>query len=231
MSNTTDKEEKKKREKTIVKTTEKFRVFSKAFKWVMIVIFSIIGLYIMFLIFGGYIFGSFFVSLIISSIVLYGTITVPTERFVESRIEENFDDEGNSEGVSHIFNEYDIPTDLLKEFRLTGDNQNGQWKSKNGKTRELVENIDFIERKIKYSWFAEFSTWKFMVDKSTLLDLRDTVARSQRDLLRSPEIAIIIQQEIALREQNEMSLNPDGYDSAMEGLTKKLEKTRGRLEE
>jgi len=131
-------------ERTVVKTTEKFRLFSKAFKWFFIVVFCIIGLYILFLIFGGYIFGSFFVSIIISSIVLYNTITVPSERFVESRMEESFDDDGNSEGITLLFNEYDIPVDLLKEFGLTGDNQNGKWKSKNGKSRELVEKIDFI---------------------------------------------------------------------------------------
>lgn len=211
------------KEKTIVKTTEKFRIFSKAIKWIFIVIFSILGLYLLYLAFGFYIYGSFILSFVLSSIILYNTIEVPSDRYVESRIEENFDEKGVSKGLTHVFNEYDIPTDLSKDFTFFGDNVI-TWKSKNGKNRILVEKIDFIKKEITFAWFNKLSHWAFLVEEKTWLEMNSTIKQLQREKLSHPDMEIIRTQSVLLEKYKEMNDNPDEYDDALEGLYERMKK-------
>ena len=177
------KDKEKKEEKTIVQASERWRQFISGLQWMGIIIFSIITLYILWVIFGLYIFGSFFLSFIVSGYVFYKMIDVPNERFIECRIEMKKDEDGKLKPRNHVFNEYKIPIKLLREFKYEGDTK-VKFKTKQGNTINIVEEIDFNKKIIKYCWFSGLSDWDFYVYEETFKICKTELENTYRDLRR-----------------------------------------------
>ncbi len=169
-----------------IKGTERWRDFKKTTKWTGM--FILLGLFIivLYIIFSSYVFGSFFLSLFVSSIVFYNKIEVPSQNYVESRIEIETDLKGNRMPGNYIFNEYKIPDRLIKEFKLKG-NTRITWKSKNGKKRDVVEKIDWKNKIIYYGWLSGLTDWEMQVKIDTFKMMKEKVLEIPRDLSRVEE--------------------------------------------
>ena len=174
-----------KTEKTLVITTStRWESFVRFGKYLCIFIISSIIIYFLYLSFGGFVFGSFLFTFIMSSAILLKTIDVPHEYFLECRIEVKKDNEGNIKSSNFILNEYKIPVELLKGFKLEGDTTT-KWKSKSGKVRSVVEKIDFTKKIIYYCWFSKISDWEFMVLRNTFYLCKDALEEQNKNLLVS----------------------------------------------
>lgn len=177
------KKKEEKEEKTIIKTTERWRSFWKGVKLILYLVVFVFTVYGLYLLFGLYIYGSFFISLIFSSIMFYNFVKVPSERFVESRIEMEKDESGKEKPRNHVFNEYKIPNDLLKSYTLKGSTI-VKFKNKTGDTINIVERIDFKNKIIYYPWFSNLSDWDFYIYEETFKICKQKLEEQTRDLRR-----------------------------------------------
>lgn len=181
------KEQKEKEiQHTHIQTSEKWRQFVSGIQWLIIFIISILVLYFLWRIFGLYIFGSFFLSFIVSGVVFFKMIDVPHERFIECRIEMKEDEKGKLKPRNHIFNEYKIPIKILKEFKYEGDTK-VKFKTRQGNTINIVEEIDFNTKIIKYCWFSNLSDWDFYILEETFKICKMELENQYRDLRRHKE--------------------------------------------
>jgi len=170
-------------EKKIIHGTQRWADFKKALKWIGIIIVSIIALYILHRIFGMYIFGSLFLSVTVSSVIFFIILEVPNERYIECRIEIEEDEKGNKKPRNHIFNEYKIPINMLREFTVHGSTI-VKFKMKSGKTINIVEKIDLKTKTIHYPWFSGLSDWEFYIYEETFKICKEHLENQTRDLRR-----------------------------------------------
>lgn len=179
-----DKKEENIEKKLIVKSTTKYEDFKKFVKYLFVFIFSVLIIYGLFLAFGVFIFGSLIITFLISCILLVKIVEVPTEYFIEARIEGKKDKEDKEKvkSTNFVLNEFAIPVELLKDFTIEGDTTT-KWKSKSGKTRSIVEKIDFKNKVISYPWFSKISDFEFMVDKNTFYLCKDMFQEQNKSLL------------------------------------------------
>ncbi len=182
-----DKKEEKIEKKLIVKSTTKYEDFKKAVKYLCVFILSIIIIYGLYLAFGVFIFGSLFITFLISSGLLFKIVEVPTEYFIEARIEgkKDKDDKEKKDTVkttNFVLNEFAIPLELLKDFTIQGDTTT-KWKSKSGKIRSIVEKIDFNNKIITYPWYSRISDFDYMVDRDTFFLCKGMFQEQNKNLL------------------------------------------------
>jgi hypothetical protein len=170
-------------ENTQIQTTERWRQFVTTIQWIIILILSFVILYGLYKIFEVYVFGSMTLSFIISGAIFLKMLDVPNERFIECRIEMIKDEKGKLKPRNHIFNEYKIPLKLLKEYKYEGDTR-VKFKTKQGKTINIVEKIDFDNKIIKYCWFSNLSDWDFYIYEETFKICKNELENTYRDLRR-----------------------------------------------
>lgn len=179
-----DKKEENIEKKLIVKSSTKYEDFKKAVKYFFIFILSILIIYGLYMAFGVFIFGSLFITFIISSGILFKIVEVPTEYFIEARIEGKKDKEKKDsvKTTNFVLNEFAIPLELLKDFTIEGDTTT-KWKSKSGKIRSIVEKIDFKNKIITYPWYSRISDFDYMVDRDTFFLCKDMFQEQNKNLL------------------------------------------------
>jgi len=181
-----DKKDQDIEKKLIIKTTSRWESFVKGLKYFVVFIISCLIIYGLFLTFGGFIFGSIILTYIISSMFLMKIVEVPTEYFIEARIDVTkevvSDDKENVKSTTFVLNEYAIPVEMLKSFEIEGDTSN-KWTSRSGKTRSIVQKVDLDKKKITYCWFSKIDDFKFMVDRNTFFICRDLFQEQNKNLL------------------------------------------------
>lgn len=181
-----DKKDQYIEKKLIIKSTSRWESFAKGLKYFAVFIISCLIIYGLFLTFGPFIFGSIFVTYFTSSIFLMKIVEVPTEYFIEARIEVtkevDQDDKENVKSTNFVLNEYAIPVEMLKTFKIIGDTSNS-WTSRTGKKRSIVRKIDFDKKEIEYCWYSKIDDFKFMVDRNTFFICRDLFQEQNKNLL------------------------------------------------
>lgn len=170
----------KNKDKTVIATTEKFRIKIWLLKWTIGLLITgvlLVGFYLAFEI---YFYLSFVMALIIAIGFLDKLYEAPGTTCIEYGLSSMKDDE------SDILSITEIPHNVLDGLKKKGTNIL-TIESKSGKKVIIAEKVDLEKNLIVYPWAKEVSSWEFMKKKEIFLELKNKLKDLMGEVLKTKE--------------------------------------------
>jgi hypothetical protein len=212
--------------KKIVKSSQRWEDFRFMVKWGIIALIGYRVLDALYDVYGPYIYYSFALSFLAGFFIFSNTIDVPSEDFIESRIEWEKDIKGKDKPIEFVINEYEIPEKMIKSYEIKGD-RIVKFKKNNGRTVNIVHKIDKENKIIYFTWFSGVSHWEFLIDAKTFVIMEDLLKEAQTDLLINKKTREIWYRITLVKMYENQYKDKEKYEDYLESQYKLLEQYYG----